>query len=164
MQHEEHAADGPDARRRHPLPIPRLHHRQAAAEGCDHRHRLRAGPQRIIHSWVEVDFDGRWVNLEGFILDAPYLASLQRRFPDRRRFCGYGAATPDLSAPAVEWRGQDTYIQRDGIADDFGVFDSPDEFYARHGSNLSGLKRWLYSHVIRHRMNAQVRRIRAEKW
>ena len=48
--------------------------------------------------------------------------------------------------------------------DDFGVFDSPDEFYARHGSNLSGLKRWLYAHVIRHRMNAQVRRIRAEKW
>ena len=27
-----------------------------------------------------------------------------------------------------------------------------------------GLKRWLYTRVIRHRMNAQVRRIRAEKW
>jgi hypothetical protein len=121
-------------------------------------------PRRIIHSWVEVAFEGRWVNLEGFILDAPYLASLQRRFPGRQRFCGYGAATPDLSAPGVEWRGQDTYIQKDGIADDFGVFDSPDEFYARHGSNLSGLKRWLYTRVIRHRMNAQVRRIRAEKW
>jgi transglutaminase-like putative cysteine protease len=121
-------------------------------------------PQRIIHSWVEVAYDGRWENLEGFILDAPYLTSLQRRFPDRRQFCGYGAATPDLSAPAVEWRGQDTYIQKDGIADDLGIFDSPDEFYVRHGSNLSGLKRWLYSHVIRHRMNAQVRRIRAEKW
>jgi hypothetical protein len=121
-------------------------------------------PRRIIHSWVEVAFEGRWVNLEGFILDAPYLASLQRRFPVRQRFCGYGAATPDLSAPGVEWRGQDTYIQKDGIADDFGVFDSPDEFYARHGSNLSGLKRWLFTQVIRHRMNAQVRRIRAEKW
>lgn len=121
-------------------------------------------PRRIIHSWVEVAFEGRWVNMEGFILDAPYLASLQRRFPGRQRFCGYGAATPDLSAPGVEWRGQDTYIQKDGIADDFGVFDSPDEFYARHGSNLSGLKRWLYTRVIRHRMNAQVRRIRAEKW
>ena len=45
-----------------------------------------------------------WVNLEGFILDAPYLASLQRRFLDHRRICSYGAATPDLSAPAVEWR------------------------------------------------------------
>ncbi|MFY7916692.1 MAG: transglutaminase-like domain-containing protein [Rubrivivax sp.] len=121
-------------------------------------------PRTIIHSWVEVAFDGRWVKLEGFILDAPYLASLQRRFPDRQRFCGYGAATPNLAAPDVEWRGQDTYIQKDGIADDFGVFDSPDEFYARHGSNLSGLKRWLYKHFIRHHMNAQVRRIRAEKW
>ncbi len=121
-------------------------------------------PRRIIHSWVEVAFEDRWVNLEGFILDAPYLASLQRRFPGRRRFCGYGAATPDLSAPGVEWRGLDTYIQKDGIADDFGVFESPDEFFARHGSNLSGLKRWLYTQIIRHRMNAQVRRIRAETW
>ena len=121
-------------------------------------------PQRIIHSWVEVSLEGRWIALEGFILDAPYLASLQRRFPQARRFCGYGAATPDLSAPGVEWRGQDTYIQKEGIADDFGVFDSPDAFYARHGSNLSGLKRWLYERVIRHAMNRNVARIRESKW
>jgi transglutaminase-like putative cysteine protease len=121
-------------------------------------------PQRIIHSWVEVNLEGRWIALEGFILDEPYLASLQRRFPQARRFCGYGAATPDLSAPGVEWRGQDTYIQKDGIADDFGVFDSPDAFYARHGSNLSGLKRWLYRRVIRHAMNRNVARIRGSRW
>jgi hypothetical protein len=121
-------------------------------------------PQRIIHSWVEVSLEGRWIALEGFILDQPYLASLQRRFPQARRFCGYGAATPDLSAPGVEWRGQDTYIQKEGIADDFGVFDSPDAFYARHGPNLSGLKRWLYRRVIRHAMNRNVARIRESKW
>ena len=121
-------------------------------------------PQRIIHSWVEVSLEGRWIALEGFILDATYLASLQRRFPQARRFCGYGAATADLSAPGVEWRGQDTYIQKEGIADDFGVFDSPDAFYARHGSNLSGLKRWLYRRVIRHAMNRNVARIRESKW
>lgn len=69
-------------------------------------------PRRIIHSWVEVWHEGRWVVLEGFILDAAYLASLQRRFPDARRFCGYGAATPNLASPAVEWRGHDTFIRR----------------------------------------------------
>ena len=121
-------------------------------------------PQRIIHSWVEVSLDGRWIALEGFILDAPYLSSLQRHFPQARRFCGYGAATPDLSAPGVEWQGKDTYIQKEGIADDFGIFDSPDAFYARHGSNLSGLKRWLYERVIRHAMYRNVARIRASKW
>jgi len=121
-------------------------------------------PQRIIHSWVEVSLEGRWIALEGFILDVTYLASLQRRFPQARRFCGYGAATPDLSAPGVEWRGQDTYIQKEGIADDFGVFDSPDAFYARHGSNLSGIKRWLYERAIRNAMNRNVVRIRESKW
>jgi transglutaminase-like putative cysteine protease len=121
-------------------------------------------PQRIIHSWVEVQLEERWISLEGFILDAPYLASLQRRFPNTRRFCGYGAATPNLTAPGVEWRGQDTYIQKEGIADDFGTFDSPDAFYARHGSNLSGIKRWLYEQLIRHQMNRKVARIRASRW
>ncbi len=124
----------------------------------------RLAPRRIVHSWVEVQFDARWVKLEGFILDAPYLASLQRRFPQARRFCGYGAATPDLSAPAVEWRGEDTFIQKEGIVDDFGVFDDPDAFYAKHGSNLSGFKRWLYANGVRHAMNRNVRRIRAGRW
>jgi transglutaminase-like putative cysteine protease len=121
-------------------------------------------PQRIIHSSVEVSLDGRWIMLEGFILDAPYLSSLQRRFPDAKRFCGYGAATLDLSAPEVEWRGRDTYIQKEGIADDFGTFDSPDAFYARHGSNLSGPKRWLFEYVVRHQMNGNVRRVRQGRW
>lgn len=117
-------------------------------------------PRDIIHSWVEVQVQGRWVNLEGFILDAPYLASLQGLFPDATVFCGYGAATPNLQAPAVEWRGTDTYIQKDGINRDLGVFANPDAFYARHGENLSGVKRWLYRHVIRHWMNRNVARIR----
>ncbi len=119
-------------------------------------------PRRIIHSWVEVRLGERWIMLEGFILDQAYLASLQRRFPAAQRFCGYGAATPNLSAPRVEWTGEDTFIQKDGIADDFGLFDSPDQFYARHGSNLRGVKRWLYTHVFRHLMNRNVARIRAD--
>ena len=29
----------------------------------------RNAPQEILHSWVEVLLDGRWYELEGFILD-----------------------------------------------------------------------------------------------
>ena len=71
---------------------------------------------------------------------------------------------PTCRRPASNGVGQDTYIQKEGIADDFGVFDSPDAFYARHGSNLSGLKRWLYRRVIRHAMNRNVARIRDSNW
>ena len=119
-------------------------------------------PKNIVHSWVEVWLDGDWVNLEGFILDKAYLSQLQRCFAHHRGpFCGYGAATPDLQNPPVDWKGSDTYIQKDGINHDFGIYASPDAFYAAHGVNLSGVKRWLFQHVVRHWMNRNVERIRA---
>lgn len=118
-------------------------------------------PRSIVHSWVEVWFDGRWRELEGFILDGAYLQALQRRFATHQGpFCGFGAATSDLQRPPVEWRGGNTYIQKDGINHDFGVFDDPDAFYARHGVNLGGFKRWLFQAVVRRRMNRNVARIR----
>ena len=117
-------------------------------------------PESIIHSWVEVLYEGRWVKLEGFILDKAYLRSLQTKFPGVGAFCGYGAATPNLKNPPVEWRGEDTYIQADGINHDYGVFSDPDAFYREHGSNLSGVKILLYKYLIRHWMNTNVEKVR----
>lgn len=126
-------------------------------------------PKYIIHSWVEVYYQKRWINLEGFILDEEYLKSIQSKFSDtKNNFCGYGVATKSLSAPEVHWQGKDTYIQKEGIHDDFGVYDTPDDFYQEKGTNLSGVKRWLYQHIIRHLINRNVTKIRAcgprEQW
>ena len=117
-------------------------------------------PQRILHSWVEVEWEDDWLPLEGVILDDQYLDALQARFPDATSFCGYGAATRDLQNPQVEWCGKPTYIQSQGIAEDFGVLDHPDDLYREHGTNLSGLRRLLYVNLLRHAMNFTVRRIR----
>lgn len=120
----------------------------------------RLAPQSIVHSWVEVLHDGRWINLEGFILDAGYLDGVRCLFPEARGdFCGYAIGTPKIEAPPVEWTGGDTYIQKTGIDHDFGVFDSPDAFYEKHGANLSGLRRLLFVWMVRHMMNATIGRI-----
>lgn len=122
----------------------------------------RMAPESIVHSWVEVLHEGRWINLEGFILDREYLDGVRAMFPKARgSFCGYGIGTEDIDDPPIEWCGRDTFIQRSGINRDYGVFDSPDAFYARHASNLSGLRAWLYANFVRHGINANVRRIRA---
>lgn len=118
-------------------------------------------PPDILHSWVEIEHDGRWINLEGFILDAAYLKRLQSAFPDRASLCAYGAGTDRLPAPPVGWCGTDTYIQKTGINADLGVFDTPDEFYARNRQSLPAWKEWLYRNLVRHWMNARVRAIRA---
>lgn len=118
-------------------------------------------PEEIIHSWVEVETEAGWVNLEGFILDAAFLSALQFTFSETPSLCGYGAGTDCLQAPPVEWAGDDTYIQETGIVQDFGIFDAPDDFYANHRQSFSLVKRLLYRYVIRHWMNARVRRIRS---
>lgn len=116
-------------------------------------------PTSIIHSWIEIKYEGQWLELEGFILDEFVLRALQDTFPERNALCAYGAGTDCLQNPDVAWRGASTYIQKTGINHDFGVFDSPDAFYAIH-RQLSGVKGFLYRHVVRHWMNRRVRKMR----
>ena len=121
----------------------------------------RIAPESIIHSWAEIHIDGRWVGLEGVILDAPYLDGLRETVAkDGGAFLGYGAGTENIEDPPVAWCGTDTAIQATGVNRDFGIFDDPDSFYRQHGANLSGLKALLFKAVIRHRMNRKVESIR----
>jgi transglutaminase-like putative cysteine protease len=119
-------------------------------------------PAGIIHSWAEVFADGRWVGLEGVILDEDYLAGVRARTGRHGGpFLGYGVGTEDLADPPIEWQGTDTLIQATGVNQDFGVYDDPDSFYRVHGVNARGLKGWLYREVMRKAMNRKVARIRA---
>jgi transglutaminase-like putative cysteine protease len=119
-------------------------------------------PKRIIHSWVEVYYNDRWLNLEGYILDKSYLKQIQRSFASQsEEFSGYGISTKCLTAPDIDWKGEDTYIQSEGIADDLGEYSQPDDFYSSHGSNLSGVKKVLFRYGLRHLMNLNVNEIRS---
>lgn len=65
---------------------------------------------------------------------------------------------PRKSRDRMDWKN--TYIQKENIHDDFGLYNSPDEFYSEKGTNLSGVKRWLYQSVIRHLINMNVNRLK----
>lgn len=122
----------------------------------------KLAPKSIIHSWVEVQYKEHWYNIEGFILDSQYLKKLQEKFYDcKTSFCGYGAATDNFQNPQVEWNANDTYIQKEGINHDFGVFNSPDEFFEKYQQQLTLLKKWIYRNIGRKLMNRNVERIRA---
>ena len=122
-------------------------------------------PKEILHSWIEVEYNGNWYNLEGFILDKTYLDSLKFYFRSNpETLCGYGVASNSFQSPQVEWSGDNsTYIQKEGIVRDLGVFDSPDEFYNKYGTNPQGLKKILFKHLVRHIMNNTISKIRKRK-
>lgn len=111
--------------------------------------------------WVEVLVDGQWYFLEGVILDRPYLTKLQEKYKDcKTAFCGYGAYTDSFQKPPIDWNLNNTYIQDKGINQDFGIFDTPDAFYAKHKQKLNAFKRFIFQHIVRHIMNRNVEKIR----
>lgn len=121
----------------------------------------RNAPQNIFHSWVEVFYDGQWREMEGLILDRPYLSALQKRYTEcSGAFCGYGVAVKDFRNPPIDWNGENTYIQSEGINQDFGVYDSPDELLRAHGQEMGLCKEFLYRWIGRRLMNWNINHIR----
>ena len=119
-------------------------------------------PKDIMHSWVEIFYNGNWLNLEGFILDTQYLNKLQEKFKNHTgSFCGYGVATNNFKNPPIEWNENNTYIQKDSITKDLGIFDSPDKLFAKHTQKIGPLKNFLFKYFIRHLMNRNIKKIRA---
>jgi hypothetical protein len=64
-------------------------------------------PRSIVHSWVEVLFEDRWVGLEGVILDDGYLDGVRALFPSTSGpFLGYALGTANLAPPTSAGRAR----------------------------------------------------------
>ena len=106
-------------------------------------------PQNVFHSWVEVYFEDRWYELEAFILDKKYLQKVQEKNSDcKGAFCGYGVAVKDFKNPIIDFDRNNTYIQSEGINQDFGVYDSPDDLLKEHHQEMSAIKAFLISGCV----------------
>ena len=124
----------------------------------------KLAPQDIFHSWIEVYLDGIWYELEAFILDKKYLSQLQRiNSQCTGAFCGYGVAVKNFHNPVIDFEKNNTYIQSEGINQDFGNYDCPDDLLKEHHQEMSVLKSFLYRNLGRHFMNKNIRKIRNAK-
>lgn len=118
-------------------------------------------PQNILHSWVEVYFEDKWYELEAFILDQKYLSGLQKKFAGcTGSFCGYGVAVNDFQHPVIDFDRNNTYIQSEGITQDFGVYDSPDELLKNHCQEMPAIKAFAYRYLGMRLMNRNVKKVR----
>lgn len=118
-------------------------------------------PKYILHTWVEVFYQGNWIVLEGVITDVNYLRAVQNMFKSHKgTFRKYAIAAKDLKDICIDWNGKDTFIQKEAIEHDYGIFSSPDIFFATHTQDISKMKSYIYSHIGRKIMTNNIIRIR----
>lgn len=75
-------------------------------------------------------------------------------------FCSYGVATKNFLKSEIYWNENNTYIQKEGINQDLGIFDDPDTFFIDHRQELSKLKKFMYRNLVSSFMNQNVIKIR----
>lgn len=124
----------------------------------------KLSPKNILHAWVEIYVNENWYSLEGVILDKQYLTELQKKNIEcKTTFCGFGVFTDNFQNPQIDWNLNNTFIQDKGINQDFGIFNTPDELYAKHKQNLTFIEKFVFEKIVRHRMNENVNRIREKR-
>lgn len=120
-------------------------------------------PRNIVHAWTEVQYQGKWIALEGVIIDDPYLYQVKEMICSYNGgHIGYGVSVKDKKNINLCWRGDSTYIQNFSITEDLGCFDSPDEFFAAYNNTKSPFKKAMLN-LLRKRINRRTDAIREGK-
>ena len=63
----------------------------------------------------------------------------------------------------IDFNRNNTYIQSEGINQDFGIYDCPDDLLKEHHQEMSAFKAFLYRNLGRHLMNYNIKKIRNQK-
>lgn len=126
--------------------------------------KYRLEPNHLYHGWTEISYNRQWVEIEGHIVDKPYIKKLQDLFPDYMgSFYAYGLAVLNFRNPPIAWEGNHTYVQSRAIEDDLGTFDAPDEFFAKFPEVEEYCRKLSYRKVIRPALNKNIKTIREQE-
>ena len=121
----------------------------------------KLAPESVVHTWVEVSYQNKWIALEGVITDEAYVQGVKKKCREHiGDFKGYAISVSDLKTLDLNWNGEDLFVQNTSVVEDYGVFDSPDDFFKEHKQTWNKVKDFAYVHYGRKVMNRNVSGIR----
>lgn len=112
-------------------------------------------------AWVEVLYKDKWYQLEGHIIDTPYIQKLQQKYPNQKgSFYGYGIAVIDFKNLDNRWGYNHGCIQNRAINTDLGTFETPDMFFSTQPEAEHYAKALRYQTIICNNLNRSIKALR----
>lgn len=120
-------------------------------------------PDKISHSWIEVEIDGRWRRIDTFINDLQLFNAAKAELDRRGWSVGYSIALNGGEASADLDLDHEAYQQMAAVTDDHGTWDDPSDYYESpmYRNRPDPLRMWVYQWMIG-RINRRVERLRHE--
>lgn len=120
-------------------------------------------PKKIVHAWTEVYFNGKWLALEGVIIDMAYFNNVKNNLCEYNGgYMGYGISVKNKDKINMCWNENSTYIQSFSITDDIGIFDNPDELFRKYNNANNKFKEDIMEKLFR-KTNKRLDDIRKNK-
>lgn len=118
-------------------------------------------PRHLHHAWVEIQYQGSWLEIGGHIVDRPYLEKLQQKFANFiGSFYGYGIAVSHFRNPPIRWEEKETAIQSKAIRESLHTFSDPDAFFQAHPEAERRTHGMTYRMILRPRLNHSIQKLR----
>ena len=86
-------------------------------------------PPRLSHAWLEVELDGSWRRLDGYINDAPFFDAAGESLRRRGWDTGFSVACAEGRASCAFAPEDERFVQMQAVVDDHGVWDDPADYY-----------------------------------
>jgi hypothetical protein len=119
-------------------------------------------PDKISHSWIEVEVDDRWRRIDAYINDAAFQAGAVAELKRCGWRIGFSVALPPTGQLPTQFDLEaEQFVQMDAVTDDHGTWADPADYYGTplYRNRPGRLKLWLYVHWVES-INAKVGRLR----
>jgi len=109
-------------------------------------------PNRISHSWIEVNVDNKWHRIDAYINDKELHEAAAKELDERGWKTGFSISKSGIEPkPSCDFRlGVEQFEQMAAVTDDHGVWDEPSEYYASKGykNRPDPFRTFIYRSII----------------
>lgn len=108
-------------------------------------------PNKLSHSWIEVEVEGKWRRIDSYINDQAYYQAAKSELKKKKWDTGYSVSCPGGECSCEFNIDQEVFVQMEAVVDDHGTWDDPLEYYEtkKYLNRLGAVKSFFYRLIIK---------------